>query len=111
MSGTKTVYLAGPMRGLPEFNYPAFESAAKELRNRGYLVWSPHEQTEDKTLTLREYMKHDLPAVLEADTVVLLPGWSTSAGARLEWQVASTCGIEVRKLEDLLEISNEGVSN
>jgi len=35
-------YLAGPMSGLPEYNYPAFEKASIALEEQGIKVKSPH---------------------------------------------------------------------
>jgi hypothetical protein len=34
-------YIAGPMTGLPEFNFPAFHAAAASLRARGFEVENP----------------------------------------------------------------------
>ncbi len=52
----KKVYLAGPMRGLPLFNFPAFADAAAKLRAQGYDVFSPAERDEQvygKCVSLR----------------------------------------------------------
>lgn len=104
------VYLAGPMRGIEEYNFPAFHSAAADLRERGYTVWSPAERDEeqdgfdpktDEAKPMLHYMRHDLPAVLDADLVVVLPGWQNSTGARLEVHVAEQCGIPVRRYPDM----------
>ena len=38
-------YLSGPMTGLPDNGYPAFQAAAERLRSRGVQVISPHEIT------------------------------------------------------------------
>lgn len=37
------VYLAGPMSGIPRFNFPAFFAAAAVLRSQGFDVVSPAE--------------------------------------------------------------------
>lgn len=36
-------YLAGPMTGYPKFNFPEFERVAGILRERGYVIVTPHE--------------------------------------------------------------------
>lgn len=105
------VYLAGPMRGLPDYNFPAFHEAAEHLRDIGFDVWSPAEQdiardgfnpeTGEGLRSFRDYMRRDLPAVLDSDTVVVLPGWHQSQGARLEVRVAYACGIPVLRYPDL----------
>ena len=112
------VYLAGPMRGYPAYNFPAFHAAAKELRARGHEVWSPAERDEkegfnpttDVAQPLKYYMRFDLPAVLDADAVVVLPGWEKSVGANLEVHVARVCGMSVYDVATVLsEVPLEGL--
>ena len=98
-------YLAGPMRGLADYNYPAFHAAAKDLRARGFTVLSPAEHDEDTGLDPAEdltvIMRWDLEAVLQADSVVLLPGWRSSAGVAVELTVAKAIGIPWYEYPDL----------
>ena len=44
MSAKHKVYVAGPMRGIPEFNFPAFFAAADKLRGDGFAVFNPAER-------------------------------------------------------------------
>lgn len=102
MSTLYKLYLAGPMRGLPEFNAPAFHAAAKQLRANGFEVWSAAEHSDEWTATglddpanpdytpdaTSRYMQRDLPQVCKADAVAVLPNWHTSRGARIEVMVA-----------------------
>lgn len=115
--GKELAYLAGPMRGIPEYNFPAFYAAAAALRERGFEVWSPAEHdvhqdgfdpTKDKAQPMRYYMKRDLPAVLGADFVAVLPGWESSQGATCEVMVARACGIPVKWAHDLSTVSESG---
>lgn len=101
-----TVYLAGPMRGLPEFNFPTFFKAAKHLRSLGWEVINPAEHDVDMgfdpagkagTTAELEYAEFDLKGaalwdlnriINDADGIVLLPGWKRSGGAKAEYAVA-----------------------
>jgi nucleoside 2-deoxyribosyltransferase len=86
------LYIAGPMTGLPEFNYPAFREAEARLSASGFDALNPinSEQHNDtgKPQTWDWYLRHALRMVLEADGLALLDGWWRSRGATLEVHVA-----------------------
>lgn len=88
-----TLYLAGPMTGLPEFNYPLFHRTAKAWREAGYHVLSPAENYGgDTSLTRAAYLRADMPMVLRANALIVLPGWEGSRGARHEVLTAQLMG-------------------
>ncbi len=89
------VYLSGPMSGLPQYNAPAFEAAAKELRRHGIEVVSPIEldraeghslEKTDLSSHYWEFLARDIQTIGEGhfDAIYVLPGWGGSVGARLE---------------------------
>lgn len=39
------IYVSGPMTGHPDLNRPAFDAAAKRLREEGHFVINPHDFT------------------------------------------------------------------
>lgn len=109
----KKVYLAGPMRGIAHFNYPAFNRAAANLRELGYAVFNPAEADTERTgedasqtdtgkqgelgdFDLRTALAEDMQWIcVEADAIAMLPGWEHSKGATAEWWTARALGLEV----------------
>lgn len=90
------VYLAGPMRGLPDFNFPAFDKAQADLVAKGFYVFNPAqmdrnigvvETTDPNTLPpafMRDAMRRDLTAITKCTHIALLGGWEASRGVRPE---------------------------
>ena len=97
------IYLAGPMTGYENFNYPAFNEAAKLLRSHDYTVINPAENFDGRTdLPRSTYIREAVKQVADADMLVLLPGWKNSAGAYLEFQIAIATDIVIANYEDLV---------
>lgn len=111
----KRVYVAGPMRGIPEFNFPAFDAAAERLRAQGWGVCNPADRDremygdgvndsatgsladiEHTGFDLREALAWDVAWIAEkADAIYMLDGWEWSKGARAEHALALALGLEV----------------
>lgn len=108
---TTRLYVAGPMTGYADWNFPAFERAAEDLRDEGYEVVSPHEidleggfdpSGDGAGFDLRAALERDVEAVLEADGVALLDGWEQSPGAVIEVLTASSKGAPARPVREWL---------
>ena len=93
-----TIYIAGPMRGRPDFNRAAFNAAAERLAAKG---WHPINPVDIEKIfpcveENGEVNEHDLSDLLaierefagRADAIYLLDGWETSVGARGELRAA-----------------------
>lgn len=104
---TKSIYIAGPMSGYANFNFPAFFTAADKFKAEGWVVFNPAAKDgeaevekdasfktgDDQQLMksgwdFREAYLWDVTKVIEADAIYMLPGWEKSAGARGEHAVA-----------------------
>ena len=99
----KRIYISGPMTGLPNLNFPAFNAAAEVLRVNGFDPVNPVDINPDPKAKWVECMRKDIPAVCTCDAVALLPGWENSRGSHLEVQVAHALGLKIRTLQALLQ--------
>lgn len=111
------IYIAGPMRGIAEFNFPAFNQAALKLRDEGHTIFNPAEKdcerhgtdiskgnhagdealaTKDHGFNLRVALADDLAWICaHAEAIAMLPGWEKSKGATAEHATAVALGIKV----------------
>ncbi len=109
------IYLAGPMRGVKDFNYPAFHAAAEKLRADGHFVFSPaeHDQkvygkdisnpagdpriaAEQHGFDIRSALADDCDFICRhADALYLLPGWERSRGAKAERAIAKALSLHI----------------
>ena len=117
------IYLAGPMRGIPEFNFPAFFAITEALRAQGHEVFNPAERdnehhgvdiskgnsTGDEALAastfgfnLREALGCDLAWICaHAEAIALLPGWQNSNGATAERAVGVALNLKILEVENV----------
>lgn len=105
------MYVSGPMRGYPKFNFPVFDAVAAFLRSEGYDVDNPAEHDRETQPGIEQWdgfaegdisrcplfdystaMQWDLACVAQDQGIVLLPGWEASTGVRIERFVAEHTG-------------------
>lgn len=102
------------MSGIEDWNFPAFFEAEKQLIELGHQPINPaHNDGETVEEALKSagsperpnnswtyYMRRDLPSVMAADAICVLPGWQNSKGASLEVHVAKAIGLPIYILRD-----------
>lgn len=113
------IYIAGPMTGIPQFNFPLFDRTAASLREQGYDVRSPAELDEEATReaalaspdgapgsgstngeSWADFLARDVKLIADGvEAVAVLPGWETSKGARLEVFTARLTGKPVFRIQ------------
>lgn len=98
----RKLYVAGPMSGYPENNYPAFNTAASALIQAGFIVINPA-QFGGTGGHYVDLLREDLKKMLTCHGVAMLPYWWESAGARNEIQVAGILKMPCRTVEDWLK--------
>jgi len=96
------IYLAGPMTGLPKFNYPLFIETAQRMRGAGFMVVNPADNGLPPIAPWSAHMRRDIRAMLDCQGVATLPGWQDSKGAVLEVQIATALNMPVRSAEEWL---------
>ncbi len=102
----KRIYLSGPMSGIAEHNFPLFNAETARLRALGYEVVNPVEVNPDPGSTWEECLRRDLVAMLDCDTIALLPGSTKSRGALLELHVADALGFKLKAAQLITEAAS-----
>ena len=94
------IYLAGPMSGYDQSNFPLFDRVSKQLRAEGWEVVSPAELDNAEVRaavmlnkptrhTWGDYLSRDVKVIADGgvEGIIFLPQWFKSKGARLEGTV------------------------
>lgn len=103
--GDTTVYISGPMTGLDEYNFAAFDEAAAKHKEQGYTVINPAELSRNyakqqgltyEEICLREFAVLDcVPLIQKATIIHMLDGWEYSKGAKAEYAIAKWLGMQI----------------
>jgi hypothetical protein len=104
------VYIAGPMRGLPNWNQEAFDEAEQRWKDQGWTVYSPaalvrampyYGGEEHNKSSLIHVAQMDLGCLYHCDAIALLPGWQKSIGTTMELATAQFIGLVVYDAIDM----------
>ena len=106
------IYIAGPMRGKPRYNFPAFDHAAGIIRAAGHEPVSPADRArsmgvdpahleddwdynqEPEGASVRALMTANFADLLTCDAIILLDGWQESGWAPIEAAAAKQAGLK-----------------
>jgi hypothetical protein len=111
------------MRGIKDFNFPAFFAAATKLRAEGHTVFNPAERDTKEwggerlksetgsesevasnlgmagmSLARHCFLADTHWICTQADAIAVLPGWETSRGAVAERALGVAIGLEIIEL-------------
>jgi hypothetical protein len=101
------LYLAGPMTGYPEQNFPLFHAETARLRALGFEIVNPAELNEGSDGDWLACMRVDIVHVVYCDGIALLPGWEQSRGAPIEHRLMRDLGLRVYMAHHLIGLAGE----
>lgn len=119
------IYISGPMRGIPQFNFPAFDAARDALKAAGHDVFSPADKDREQfgdnasqiensadgdfkgiahLATKSEIIKPDIMYILDhAEGIATLPGWENSSGANAEVALGKFLQLKIGPVSEFLQ--------
>ncbi|MDB4507374.1 DUF4406 domain-containing protein [bacterium] len=89
------IYIAGPMTGYENHNFPAFNAMEDLLIKEGYTnIINPAKHFNgDTTLPWHVYIAYDLRKLITCNIATFLDNWESSKGCQLEYLFCSTVEI------------------
>lgn len=121
--GVNIIYIAGTMKGVKLWNFPAFDAAELFLLRLGFRVTNPaitaRNEGMDPTELPDDYDWNDMPGdrdkiiardladVRAADGIYMLPGWGSNVGAQAEHAVALWAGKRILAANTVAETKGD----
>lgn len=95
MKMNKKIYISGAIAHCDmDERKAAFKAAEERLKTKGYNPINPFNNGLPQPGDWRQHMKVDIGLLLQCDYIYMLKDWWVSKGAKLELDVATSCGIE-----------------
>ena len=88
-------YISGPISGRPNGNVEAFAHAQKYLERHGHQAVNPTTLDHSHDQSWQSFMRVDLKAMLDCESIYMLFDWSSSHGARTEHALAGLLGLSI----------------
>lgn len=92
---SKTIYISGKISGIEGEAFKLFEEAELMLTGLGYEVINPFKLNHEHDKSWHSYMKADVKALCDCDTIYMLSNWTDSKGAIIEHTIAMYLGLKV----------------
>lgn len=89
------LYLAGPMSGIDDHNFPKFNRIAGILTRCGWTVLNPADHGVVAKADWEDYLRYDLGLLCTCEAAYFMDGWKNSRGANLEHMVAAQLRMQV----------------
>jgi hypothetical protein len=90
------VYISGSITNRPiEEASKHFSKAEEFLKEKGHSVVNPMVLKHDHDKTWLSYMKEDIVALMQCETIYMLKGWDLSRGAVIEFNLAKELGFKI----------------
>lgn len=89
------IYISGKITGIEDEAEKLFAEAEIILREMGCDPINPFTLNHEHDKSWKSYMAEDIKALVDCDTIFMLPNWKQSPGARIERKLAKYLGIKI----------------
>ena len=89
------VFISGPMSGYALYNFPAFNTLAKQLTDQGMIAVNPADIGVVEGAEWEDYVRATIRMLMTCERVHVLPNWQESRGACLEIDIATQLGMPI----------------
>ena len=90
------IYISGPISGYDlDERRKEFKRAEEFLQEMEYIPVNPMENGLPADADTHQHMKRDFQLLIECDAIYMMRRWTHSAGCKVEFDVATACGMKV----------------
>lgn len=89
------IYISGKISGIENEAPALFEQAENSLKEKGYDTVNPVTLNHDHDKSWQSFMREDVKAMLDCDSIYMMSNWTSSKGAKIEREIAIHLGLKV----------------